>query len=269
MKPLKQAVVGGLDAIGLEQFARSIKKRADNFGLRYKCPMCGSHLKEFLAGGEPHAVLIEKSVVGGGERDNVLCPVCGSSDRERLLFMFLKNRPSLLPSGAKLLHVAPEYGLRSWLQSLPSIEYITADLMMEDVSVKIDLTDIQLPDARFDGIICSHVLEHIPNDALAMREMRRVLKPGGWAILQVPISLSFGATYEDFSITDPQDRERAFGQNDHVRIYAMDYVDRLKSAEFAVQPFSWPTAIHEYGGRGNKYGLIEKELVFFATRSAI
>jgi len=127
----------------------------------------------------------------------------------------------MLAQGTKLLHVAPEPNLRTWLRSLPELDYVSADLDMVGNDLKLDLTDIALPDSSFHAIICNHVLEHIPDDAKAMSEITRVLKPGGWAILQTPISLSLSQTYEDFLITDPAERERAFGQNGHVRIYAM------------------------------------------------
>ena len=125
--------------------------------------------------------------------------------------------------------ITPEPNLSSWLRSKVKLEYVLADLRSRnDVDLNIDLTKIPFPKSTFDAIICNHVLEHISNDRIAMAELFRVLKPNGWAMLQVPISFHLAATYEDFSITDPMDRERAFGQIDHVRIYAMDYVDRSR-----------------------------------------
>jgi SAM-dependent methyltransferase len=230
--------------------------------------MCRAHLRAFLPAGERHAVLAELSIVGGGWRSNAVCPVCGSGDRARLLYLYLKNRPHLLSSGTKLLHVAPEHHLSAWLRSKPGIEHVTADLTAGNVDFNFDLTKIPFADATFDAIICSHVLEHIPNDDVAMAELLRVLKQGGWALLQVPISLSLSVTYEDFSITDPAERERAFGQHDHVRVYAMDYVDRLQQAGFAVDPFRWRANSRDYGGDNNRFGLIEREVVFFASRPA-
>jgi ubiquinone/menaquinone biosynthesis C-methylase UbiE len=120
---------------------------------------------------------------------------------------------------------------------------------MDNVDLNIDLTKIPFPNSTFDAIICNHVLEHIPNDRTAMAELFRVLKPDGWAILQVPISLDLTATHEDFAITDPIGRGHAFGhQNDHVRIYAMDYVGRLQQAGFAVELFHWRQNAGDYGG---------------------
>jgi SAM-dependent methyltransferase len=256
-------LVRALRAVGLAPTARWLWKRAKAFGVRYRCPFCGGWLKAFLPAGFSHPVLAEKDVIGGGQRSNAVCPVCFSLDRERLLYLYLASRPHLLPAGAKVLHVAPELRLSSWLRGRTDIDCATADLNMPGVDYRIDLTAIPFPDETFHAIICSHVLEHIPDDAKAMREMRRVLKPGGWAILQTPISASLAATYEDFSITDPKERERAFGQDDHVRIYAMDYVDRLKAAGFSVEPFVWESDRARFGGAGNRFGLIERERVFF------
>jgi SAM-dependent methyltransferase len=225
-------------------------------------PFCGSHLRAFLPGGENHAVLAEKIVVGGGLRPTMTCPVCLAIDRERAVYIYLKKNAHMLARGTKLLHVAPEWGLGAWLRSLPQLDYISADLDRPDVDLKLDLTKIPLPDSTFDAIVCCHVLEHIPDDAKAMSEILRVLKPGGWAILQTPISLSLSQTYEDFSITDPAEREQAFGQNDHVRIYAMDYVDRLKRAGFEVEVCSYA------GDDVARFGLIEKENIFVASRAS-
>jgi len=157
-------------------------------------------------------------------------------DRDRLAYLYLKNQPHLLSRGTKLLHVAPEYNLRSWLCSKVELDYVSADLSMGNVDLNIDLTQIPFPNSTFGAIICNHVLEHIPNDRAAMAELFRVLKSDGWAMLQVPISFHLAATDEDFSITDPMDRERAFGQNDHVRIYAMDYRGPLEAGWLRGQP---------------------------------
>jgi SAM-dependent methyltransferase len=266
MRTIKPLLTRVLRSLGLEKLVGSFWMHARNFGLKHQCPMCRARLKAFLPGGEHNAVLTEKSIVGGGQRSNVVCPVCGSEDRERLAYLYLKNRPHLLSEGTKLLHIAPEYNLSSWLRSKAEFDYISADLARNDVDLNMDLTNIPFPNSTFNAIICNHVLEHIPNDRAAMAELFRVLKPDGWAILQVPISLSLPATYEDFSITDPIGREGAFGQNDHVRIYAMDYVDRLKQAGLAVELFHWRRNNGDYGGKNNKFGLIDREIVFFASR---
>jgi SAM-dependent methyltransferase len=90
-------------------------------------------------------------------------------------------------------------------------------------------------DGAFDALLCHHVLEHVPDDRAAMRELRRVLRPGGWAILQSPIRSRLEATLEDPAVTDPRERERLFGQRDHLRQYGRDYADRLRAAGFEVR----------------------------------
>jgi predicted SAM-dependent methyltransferase len=115
-------------------------------------------------------------------------------------------------------------------------------------------------------IICNHVLEHIIDERRAMYELYSILKQGGWAILQVPISVSLESTYEDFSIITPSEREQVFGQADHVRIYARDYTQRLEQVGFAVDIFDWTANNHCFGGQKNKFGLIEDERVYCARK---
>jgi SAM-dependent methyltransferase len=137
---------------------------------------------------------------------------------------------------------------------------------MDGVDFLMDVTKIPFPESIFDAIICNHVLQLVPDDAQAMAELFRVLRRGGWAILQVAISPSLDATYEDVSITDPSERERLFGHCAAVRIYAMDYLDRLRQSGFAVNPFYWYENEENYGGERNRFGLCEREMVFFVTR---
>ena len=132
--------------------------------------------------------------------------------------------------------------------------------------VKMDITNIQFPDNFFDSIICNHVLEEIIDDRKAMSELYRTLKAGRWAILQVPLSLSLEKTYEDFSITSTAGREKAFGLRENVRIYAKDYKDRLERTGFEVDTFKWVTESENFGGRRNRFGLIEEECLFLANK---
>ena len=211
-------------------------------------------------------ILNEKKVVGAGFRPNARCPICGSIDRERLVFLYLVQELLIRAAHLNILHIAPEFALGNFLGNIHGIYYLTADISAENVIFKMDLTRIPLPDNYFDGIICNHVLEHILDDQLAMRELYRVLKPGGWAILQVPFSKTLIKTFEDCNITSTTDRERLFGQRDHVRIYGADYVDRLKSSGFLVKSFQWWNAIKGYGGKNNRYALLPDENLYIVNK---
>jgi hypothetical protein len=200
-----------------------------------KCPLCNGDFSQFLPVGIDVPILKEKQVVGGGFRLNAACPRCRSEDRERLVFLYLKFvRPEVLSQPVTLLHVAPEPSLAAALRRYPNISCLSADLNSPMADVQMDITDIHETDETYDVIICNHVLEHIEDDGKAMRELCRILKPGGFAILQVPISFVMDETFEDRTIRDPVERERAFGQRDHVRLYGKDYPARLAEAGFSV-----------------------------------
>jgi SAM-dependent methyltransferase len=151
------------------------------------------------------------------------------------LWLYLKERTPLLTEPLSLLHIAPETFLGRTLRALPNIDYLSGDLESPAAMVKMDITDIQYPDASFDVILCNHVLEHVPADRQAMRELYRVLKPGGWAILQVPIDESRAETLEDPTIVTPEARQQYYGQYDHVRLYGRDYAERLSEVGFRVE----------------------------------
>jgi SAM-dependent methyltransferase len=250
----------------LRQRLRAALRRAYYFGSKYKCPFCRSHVRTFLPFGFRFPVLTEKHVVGGGYRPDALCPICSSVDRERLLYLFMRNNTDLFETPKKFLHVAPEARVAKILKRSANLDYLTADISGMDVMVRMDITDIQFPDASFDVIVCNHVLEHIVDDRKAMSELHRTLRPDGWGILQVPISLSLTETFEDFSITDPADRARAFGQEDHVRIYARDYSDRLAKVGFNVAVFRWISEPQKFGGQRNIFGLNREEAVYFVSK---
>ena len=200
---------------------RSIDRLSHRVGDQRSCPICEHSSGGFL----PFGVLA---------RPNAECPWCGSLERHRLLWMFLQHRTDLFDGRTRsMLHVAPEAVLEAHFRERIGEGYLTADLFDPRAMVRMDITDIERPDDSFDVIYCSHVLEHVSDDRKAMREMRRVLKPDGWAILLVPITDE--TTFEDPSVTDPKERLRVFGQEDHVRRYGRDYPDRLREAGFDVE----------------------------------
>lgn len=204
----------------LRDFIKSIYYAGD----RRHCNICGKSSRRFLDWG------IEK-------RPEARCPFCGSLERHRLTYEFLRKNTNWLSSEEFCcLHVAPERCFREIFRARLGQGYITADLMNPAADFQWDITAIPQPEATFDAIYCSHVLEHVVEDRRAMAEFFRVLKPGGWAVLNVPITAN--QTIEDPTVTDPQQRLRLYGQSDHVRRYGPDYIDRLNEAGFNVEIFA-------------------------------
>jgi SAM-dependent methyltransferase len=188
---------------------------------RRYCPVCDTELERFEPGGH-------------NRRPGVKCPICGSNARTRLAWIFLQRETDLFDGRPKsMLHVAPERTLAQRFAALPNIEYLSADLEPGRAMVEMDITDIRYPDARFDVVYCSHVLEHVPDDRRAMRELARVLKPTGWAVFLIPMKDEL--TFEDPTVTDPAERERLFSHPEHVRRYGADFADRLTESGFRVR----------------------------------
>lgn len=201
----------------------------------------------------------------GGYR-YALCPRCHSTDRERLIYWYIINKTKILnPSkNIRLLHVAPEKNLQKILKSFSHIKYISGDLNPLVADMKIDITNINFEDDYFDVIICNHVLEHVQDDKKAMSELFRVLKPSGEAILQVPISKYNKETFEDFSIISPREREKYFGQKDHVRIYGQDYKRKLESVSFTLDLYDIKKELNIKEVK--KIGLNEEEILYICRK---
>ena len=168
----------------------------------------------------------------GKQRENALSPGTLSLERHRQMWLYLQNETDFFTKNYKVLHIAPEQEFLRKFKKMKNLDYTSADLFSPIVDVKADILDLPFEDESFDVIFCNHVLEHIEDDRKAMSELYRVMKKGGWGILQVPMKNSLEKTYEDFTITDPKERQKNFGQYDHVRWYGMDYFDRLKSVGF-------------------------------------
>ena len=188
-------------------------------GSLYYCPLCQTSYSKFLSAGTP-------------PRPNSRCPGCDSLERHRLLWVSLDHLQTqgALSKGGRLLHVAPESSLAKELRK--DYEYMSVDISAPGVQAKTDITALCFSDECFDAIICNHVLEHVPNDRKALSELYRVLKHGGWGSIQVPMRK--GETQEDPAVIDPVERERLYGQADHVRRYGEDFRERLQTAGFDV-----------------------------------
>lgn len=195
---------------------------------------------------------------------NAICPRCFSFPRHRLLSLFLREQADVWEKPQKILHFAPEPVIKKYLKRHKSLDYTTADLNMPFVDINIDITKIPFPDNTFDVVICNHVLEHILDDRKAMGEILRILKPGGWASLMVPIKHKLETTYEDASITSPKDRLKHFGQEDHVRWYGLDYADRLRESGFQVSRKNYSAEFSQ--AKLDKLGLRAKEEIYVGTK---
>ena len=238
-----------------------------SLGRRLECPICGWRFRRMRPGGFDYPVLKEKRVVGASYHRDEVCPRCLSNSRERLLFLYLRTRSDFFSEPKQLLHLAPEPNLLKTFQEASNIKYITADLYEPNVMACIDVMQMPFQNDHFDVVICNHVLEHVSNDTRAMAELYRVLRPGGWAIMQVPIALAIETTIEDATATTEQRRIEVHGQRDHVRLYSQDdYVERLKSTGFIV-------VIEEFvrtlaAADALRYALTPDEVIFVGHKPA-
>ena len=202
-------------------------------GNRFTDPIDGSSYRKFLPYGYQNLRL------------NALCPGTLSLERHRLLWLYLDRKTNFLIDAIRVLHVAPEQVFYKKFKSFSHWDYTTTDLHSPLADVKADICALPFEDNTYDFILCNHVLEHIPNDLKAMEELYRVLKPGGTAILQVPLEEDRENTFEDDTITDQQERTRIFGQYDHVRIYGQDYYKRLQEVGFEAIPMDFIKEVTE------------------------
>lgn len=213
------------------------------YGWRFRCPFCGYIGGRLLPFGQDSEAAKTYHIVGSGRR-NVVCPGCGSHDRERLVYIYLHHIAHLAKvKSAAVLHIAPEPRLARRIMRHPQIEYTCGDLFVPGYKYPeyvhhMNLTRLPFEDAHFDVVLCNHVLEHIADDRQAMREICRVLKPDGFAMLQVPISFRITTTQEDLSPLSPDERLRRFGQKHHFRFYGADYPQRLRECGLDVEIFN-------------------------------
>lgn len=193
-------------------------------------------------------------------RSNALAPASLSLERHRLLWLYLQRETDLFSRPQKLLHIAPEWCFLKPLRRLNHLDYVTADLESPWADAHMDIHKMPFEDNFFDVVLCNHVLEHVNDDRQALREILRVLKPNGWAILQSPVDLNRPETLEDPSITDPREREKVFGQDDHVRLYGRDYPRRLESIGFLVEEIDYSSQLSP--DEVERYALPAGEIIY-------
>lgn len=229
---------------------RTLKRYVKYMGFSNYCPLCQSRIRKFIESSQH----IHRKI----------CPICRSLGRHRMAWVLLKHKTKnfTFTATTKLLHVAPEKMVEARLRKMSNLDYLTADLNSAKAMVKMDITHIQYPDDSFHIIYCSHVLEHVMEDRIAMNELYRVLKPGGFSIIQVPRGAD--PTFEDPTVTDPLERERLFGQFNHVRLYGPDIKERLALAKFDVTLVTGGNLIGDQ--QCKKIGVRENEEIFICAK---
>jgi SAM-dependent methyltransferase len=240
-----------------------------NRGNVYYCPLCRHSYRKMLDGGFDLPVIKKMQIIGAGRRKAVICPGCHSTDRDRLLYIYI-NQNVKINIKSTILHIAPEPALTTFLKKLAPDNYVAGVKYHEGFyygkNVKLfDIKAIPYDNNLFDLILCNHVLEHIDDDIKAMQELYRVLAPGGKAIMQVPWSPLLETTLEDPSITDEAKKEELFGQFDHVRLYGNDYPQRLKNAGFLVQIIDPKMLINE-NIQAEKWAINLNEVIFVGEK---
>lgn len=218
------------------------------------CACCKSSFREFAP-------------FGDNRRKNAWCPKCESLERHRLLWMYFENKTNLYKAPLKVLHIAPETVFFRLFKKQKNIDYHPGDIypnLCPKGTAYFDLLNHNLPDNSFDVIICNHVFQYIEDDKKAMEQVYKLMKKGGWGVMQVPIDTSRKVTYEDYTITDPKERVKAFGLKEHVRYYSYDYADRLITAGFSVLVDDYTAAFTDE--EIHKYGFWKGDAVYYCTK---
>ena len=198
-------------------------------------------------------------------RPNALAPHSLSLERHRALWVFLSEFTDFFTASSRMLHMAPEYCFIKRFRSVSSLDYVTGDLDSPWADHHFDVHNIPFDDASFDIIMANHLMEHVDDDNAVLREFYRVLRPGGWGVLQVPIDWTNPNTEEDRSITDPAKLERLYWQRDHLRLYGYeDYPNRLRSAGFAVEVIDMKEELG--AARYERYALGGEQWVFVVRK---
>jgi SAM-dependent methyltransferase len=215
------------------------------------CPVCEREYRRFLPFGD---------VV---RREHAQCPGCHSLERHRLLWRYLRERTELFRRPRRLLHFAPERCFERRFARVRSIDYVTGDLERGRARLRVDITRLPFDAASFDAVLAVDVLEHVLDDRAALRELHRVLRPGGWALLRVPLDDTRAATHEDAAIRSPEDRAREYWHPLHERLYGRDFPERLREAGFRVREDDFAYTLDP--GEARLQGIIP-ETIYLAVR---
>jgi SAM-dependent methyltransferase len=255
MKYLISWIIRNIPRTLLQRFSHFFLRIIQVFyiGNKVECPVCVGRFRKFMPYGRDPV------------RENVLCPNCLSLERHRLLWLYLKEKTDFFTDQLYFLHIAPELCFIHRFEKLENLNYVTADIESPLAKIKMDIHSIPFEPDTFDVVMCNHVLEHVENDILAMKEVYRVLKPGGWAILQVPfMGKNLEKTFEDPSVNTGAERQKVYGQRDHVRIYGQDYPERLRNAGFEVYEDDFVKVLPEK--QVVRYALPPDEIIYLCRK---
>jgi SAM-dependent methyltransferase len=264
--------------VTLKEWQKDLRRKfnlAKYRGSAYRCPVCGVELRAFRQGASSYVRMVRAYdyiyPLEAIETFNVAaysCPSCDASDRERLYALYLDGvfRSLDRERRYRLVEFAPSFGLSRKLKSYPFVAYRSADLFRNNVDDRIDITDMRpYADGSVDMFLCSHVLEHVPDDRRAMRELHRILRGGGFGIVMVPLVHGVEETHEDPAVDTPELRWKYFGSDDHLRQYGkQDFVDRLVAAGFTVERLG----VAFFGAEAFRRAGIAADSVLYVVRKA-
>lgn len=275
---ISQTVKRNVAYVALKEARKALIRRLklpQYLGDRHECPVCGIRLatfkplwKSYRRHTEEAGYIYPLSAVETFNVDAYSCPACDASDRERLYALYVEDEFRRHPPrrGLRMVEFAPSPALQKKLRSYPFVDYRSADLFRNNVDDRgVDITDMrQYADGSFDIFLCSHVLEHIPDDRLAMRELHRILAADGFGIVMVPLVHGVEDTHEDPVITTDQQRWKYYGSGDHLRQYGkQDFLDRLTGAGFAVERLG----IDDFGAdRFQRAGIAADSILYVVRR---
>lgn len=257
---------GGLDGLeaGVRRFLKwRYRRLRDGFmarvygiGSRRICPVCGWTGMRFLPYGQR-------------QRPDARCPVCQAKERHRYLWHHLQKTIDL--TDADVLYFAPVEGIVDRLQQRSSVNLLTTDLSEPNVDFRSDVTRLPVRDRCFDVIVFSHVLEHVPDETAALQELYRALRPGGTALVLLPQDRGREETYEDDSVSSPEERQRTYRQHDHVRLYGDDVRHRLARFGFDVTVVDYTSelpdsVVDQYGFREDPSYAFDQNVLFECVR---
>lgn len=230
-----------------------------------KCILCGNNVEDFLMGGRAYHIFEELHIIGGGVRNNCICPICNSRDRERWCMDVIKSHTNILSSSCRVLHFAPEKGIEKRIKANSRADYYCGDISEKKTYNKVNVMNMcQFQNQTFDYIIINHVLEHVIDLEIAVSELKRVLKEDGKIIMSFPICTN-KKTIEQKEEMTVEEKIKQFGQSDHVRLFGCDYKEVIESYGLIVKVLSPKDKYNEE--QIEQYGFIKDDIILMCEKA--